>query len=121
MAIASGGTAEPIAFVNKFSFKAATDKQEVTAYGDTGKVYVVGLPDSQGSMSGWFDDATKQTYTAAVDGVARAAYWYPDIVNDPGEYWFGTIFADFNLEGAVDAALAFSADWVAASSIIRVG
>lgn len=117
MSLSSSGTAEPIAFVSKHSFKAATDKQEVTAYGDPNKVYVVGLPDSSGSLSGWWDDATVQTYTAAVDGVARPFYLYNDIVNDPTRYWYGLIFIDFSMEGAVDAALSFSADWVAGGAI----
>lgn len=121
LALASGGTAEPIAFVSKHSLKAATDKQEVTAYGDANKIYVVGLPDASGSFSGFYDDQTVQTYTAAIDGVARKFYLYPDIVNDPAQYWHGTIFPDFSTEGDVAGAIAFSADWVAASSIIKVG
>jgi len=121
MALASGGTAEPIAFVNKWKIQAQTDKVDVTACGDNNKIYVVGLPDSSGSISGWYDDTTVQTYTAAVDGVARKFYLYPDTVNDPAQYWFGTIFVDFSLDGGVTDALAFSGDWNAASSISKVG
>jgi hypothetical protein len=121
MALTSGGTAEPIAFINQWNFDQNTDTAEVTALGDTNKIYVSGLPDASGSLSGWYDDATVQTYTAALDGQPRKFYQYSDIVNDPGQYWFGTILVDFSLKGGVSDALAFSANWKAASSIAKVG
>jgi hypothetical protein len=43
--------------VKSFSFSAATDKTDVTAFGDAGKVYVAGLPDSSGQFAFWFDDS----------------------------------------------------------------
>lgn len=121
MNLASAGTAEPIAYVRSNSLSATTDKQDVTAFGDPNKVYVAGLPDSQGSMEFWYDDATVQTYTAAVDGIARKMYFYPDRVSTPGQYWFGTVFPDFALEQAVDGAISGTASWVAASAINKVG
>lgn len=121
MNLASAGTAEPIAFVKSFSFNAATDKADVTAFGDGGKVYVAGLPDSSGQFGFWFDDATVQTYTAAVDGIARKMYIYSDVVNTPGQYWFGTVFPDFAITSAVDAAIEGTCSWNAASVISKVG
>lgn len=121
MALASGGTAEPLNFMAKWSLKAVTDKDDVTALGDTNHVYVAGLPDASGDFSGFYDDGTVQTYTAATDGVARKFYLYPDTTNTPGQYWFGTIFPDFSIDSAVDGAIAVSASWSAASSIIKVG
>jgi hypothetical protein len=121
MALASAGTAEPLNFQAKWSFNAVTDKDEVTALGDTNKIYVAGLPDSNGDFSGFWDDGTAQTYTAATDGVARKFYLYPDTTNDATKYWFGTIFADFKADGDVGSAIKVSASWVAASSIISVG
>jgi hypothetical protein len=121
MAITSGGTAEPLQFQAKWSLNAVTDKDEVTALGDSNKVYVAGLPDASGDFSGFWDDATAQTYTAATDGVARKFYLYPDTTNDATKYWFGTIFVDFKADGDVGSAIKVSASWVAASSIISVG
>jgi hypothetical protein len=62
-----------------------------------------------------------QTYTAATDGVARKFYLYPDLVNDPAQYWFGTILPDFKVDGDVGGAVAVSASWSAASAIAKVG
>jgi hypothetical protein len=121
LALASNGSAAPLNFTAKWSFNAVTDKDEVTAFGDTNKVYVAGLPDSSGDFSGFWDDSTAYTYTAATDGVARPFYLYPDATNDPTKYWFGTIFCDYKADGDVGSAIKVAASWVAASSILSVG
>ena len=121
MNLTSGGVAEPVAFIKSFSFNAATDKQDVTAFGDSNKVYVAGLPDASGDFAFWYDDATVQTYTAAVDGVARKFYLYPDFVTTPGQYWFGTFLPDFNVTAAIDGAVEGTGSWNAASVVAKVG
>lgn len=118
--ITSGGTAEPIAFLRDWSINFSVDNVDVTAFGDTNKVYVAGLPDVAGSYSGWYDDATAQMYTAASDGVARKFYLYPDN-SSTGKYWFGTALFDFNVSSAVDGAVSVSGDFNAASAVSKVG
>lgn len=120
MNLASGGTPEPVAFLNSWSINAQTDKADVTAFGDPNKVYVAGLPDSSGDFSGFYDDASAQTYTAATDGVARKFYLYPSTSNN-GQYWFGTILPDFSVNGAVGGAVEIKASWNAASAIQKIG
>lgn len=120
MNLASGGTAEPVAFLNSWSLSAQTDKADVTAFGDSNKVYVAGLPDSSGEFSGFYDDSTAQTYTAAVDGIARKFYLYPSRLTNT-QYWFGTILPDFSVNAGVSGAVEISASWNAASSIQKVG
>ena len=119
-AVASGGTAEPIAFLKTFSISFATDNVDVTAFGDTNKVSVAGLPDSSGSYDGFYDTDTAQLFTAATDGVARKFYLYPDY-SDTTEYFFGTAIFDFSVSQAVDGAIGISGDWQAASSVSKVG
>lgn len=120
MNLTSGGTAEPIAFLNSWSITFAVDKPEVTAFGDPNKVYVAGLPDASGEFSGFYDDATVQTYTAASDGIARKFYLYPSTLTNT-QYWFGTILPDFSVNAAVDGPAAISSSWNAASAIIKQG
>lgn len=120
VALASGGTAEPVAFQTNWSLSFAVENVDVTAFGDTNKVYVAGLPDASGSYSGFYDDATSQLYTAATDGVARKFYLYTN-KNLATQYFFGTAFFDFSVETAVDGAVAVSGDFQAASSIIKAG
>lgn len=120
MALTSGGTAQPLNFQAKWSISFATDKSEVTAMGDSNKVYVAGLPDASGDFSGFYDDATVQTYTAATDGVARAFYLYPSTLNT-AQYFFGTILPDIKIDGDVGGPVAVAASWNAASTVSKVG
>jgi hypothetical protein len=118
--LTSGGTAEPIAYLNTWSIAFATDKIEVTAFGDTGKTYVSGLPDAQGDFAGFYDDASAQLYTAATDGVARKFYLYPSTSNN-AQYWFGTAIFDFNVDGTVADAVKIAGSWAASTSVAKVG
>lgn len=119
IAVASGGSAENIPFLNSWSLDFAVDKVEVTAFGDANKVYVSGLPDASGSFGGFYDDATAQFLTAASDGVARKMYLYPDST-DTGEYFHGEILLDFSMSSGVSEAHAISANWNASSAIVKV-
>jgi hypothetical protein len=119
--VAGGGNASPLPFVAKWSVNFTTDKYEVTAMGDSTKIYVAGLADAQGDWSGFGDDATAQSYTAAVDGIARKFYLYWDLTNTPGRYFFGTIFPDLKVDSDVNGVIAMSASWNAATSIFEVG
>jgi hypothetical protein len=118
--ITSGGTAEPIAFLNSWSLNFATDTVEVTSFEDTTKVYVAGKPDASGTFAGWYDSATAQTYTAATDGVARKFYLYPDH-SSTSQYWFGTGIFDFNAKGGTGEAVSITGNFRAASSVAKVG
>ena len=119
--ITTPGSAEPLPGQATWSISFATDKQDVTAMGDTNKVYVAGLPDASGEFGGWYDDASAQTYTAASDGLARKFYLYPNFTGTPGQYFFGTILPDFSVESGVDNAVAVRSSWNANSPIIKVG
>lgn len=112
-------TAEPIAYLRSWSVSFATDRVEVTAFGDTNRVYVAGLPDASGDYAGYWDSASAQMYTAATDGLARKFYLYMTTdINT--EYYYGTAFFDFSQTQAVDGAVEISGSWQAASSVLQV-
>ena len=117
----SAAAAEPVAYISKMSLEFATDDLEVTAMGDVNKVYVSGMPDCTGSFSGFYDDATAQTYTAARDGSARNFYWYPKTPSNTGPYWFGTGLFDFSIETDIGGAVSVSGNFKAASPVTKVG
>lgn len=114
------GSASPLPFIATWAFNANTDKYDVTSLEDTSKVYVAGLPDASGTFAGFYDTATAQTYTAASDGVARKFYLYPDLTS-AGTYWWGTVFADFAVDGGVADSVKIAASWNAATPIAKVG
>jgi hypothetical protein len=117
--VASGAAASPIAYLSTWSINFAVDLPEVTAMGDSNKIYVSGLPDASGDFAGFYDDASRQLYTAARDGIARPFYLYPNIVQDPTQYWFGNILPDFSVTGGINAAVAIKSTWKAASAILK--
>ena len=120
MNLASGGTAEPVAFLSSWSMSASSDRIDVTAFGDANKVYVAGLPDATGQFAGFYDDATVQTFTAALDGQPRKIYLYPNR-NNNSQYWSGTVYTDFSVNLTVAGAAEISATWSAASPITKTG
>lgn len=118
--LGTSGEATPVTFQTNWSMDAKTDRVDVTAFGDTNKVYVAGLPDASGSYSGFFDSDANDLLLAAQDGIARKFYLYTDVANDAGDYFFGTGFFDFSVATSVSGAVTTSGTWNAASSILRV-
>lgn len=112
-------TATPLPFMASWSINFSTDKVDVTAFEDSNKVYVAGLPDASGDFSGFFDDASAQTYTAATDGLPRKFYLYPNR-SVATTYFFGTILPDMSVNASVSGAVEVSSSWNAASTISKV-
>jgi hypothetical protein len=121
VAQAAGAAASPVAYLSDWSVNFAVAKVDVTAMGDRNMIYVAGLPDASGDFSGFYDDATSQTYIAATDGIARNFYLYPSATADPNQYFFGTILPDISFTGGVAAAIAVKSTWNAASLVQRYG
>ena len=69
LGLTSGSVAIPVPFQAAWSINKASDRDEVTAFGDANKTYVGGLPDASGDFSGFLDAGTSQTYVAASDGL----------------------------------------------------
>ncbi len=116
IATASAGTASPLLYAASFSVNLQTDQAEVTAFGDTSKTFVTGLPDGTVSFSGFHDNGTGTTLVAAaLDGVARKAYIYPGASNT--KYFFGTFFVSNTVDVAVGDSVKMSGDLAPATSI----
>ncbi len=114
------GVATSLAYQAEWTINFTSPKIDVTAFGDNNKVTVAGLPDATGSFTGFYDDTTAQTYTAAVDGLARRFYLYPNS-NLLTRYFFGTVNADASFGATVSGAATISSAWEAASQIQLVG
>lgn len=120
VSVTSAGAAAPLLHTAQTSINLATDKTEVTAFGDASKVYVAGLPDGQGTFSGFATDtAATALVSAALDGLARRWYFYPFALTTV--YMYGTGFFDWQTEASVGDAAKMSGSFAAATPVTAVG
>ena len=106
------GAAVAAVALRSWSLNMPTDKVEVTAFGDSNKTYVQGLPDASGDLAGWWDDTSDALYDASRSADGVKLYLYPSS-DAPTKYWYGPAWVDFSITTAHDAAVAVSAAFVA--------
>lgn len=106
------GTATNVIKLTTWTLNQATDKIEVTAFGDANKTYVQGLKDVQGSFSGFWDDTEAKPFTAADSTDGCKMYLYPS-ADAPTKYWYGPAWLDVSIDTGVAAAVALSANFAA--------
>lgn len=112
--ISTTGSGDAVAAValNSWSLNMPTDKVEVTAFGDSNKRYVQGLPDATGDLAGWWDDSSDQLYDASRSADGVKLYLYPSS-DAPTKYWYGPAWVDFSIDTGHDQAVSLSAAFVA--------
>jgi hypothetical protein len=120
LSVHAGDPATPLAYLNSWAATWTSDTSDVTTITDTQHVYVDELPDVTGTFSGFLDDATSQAYIAAVDGLPRSMFLYPDAANT-SRYFSGAVLADLAVTGSASTAVAISVNWVAAGLVTRTG
>lgn len=115
-----GGAAVIVAHVSEWTLDETKSKIDVTGMDDGNVVRVLGLPDVQGTLACWWDDAN--FFVQATADYVTAAYTmavYPIGQIDPTHYHIGAVWLDYNLSGGVTAAVALKATWVAAGTWLR--
>jgi hypothetical protein len=99
---AEPGTPTPVlvASMNSWSLDLARDRADVTAFGDTNKQYVQGLPDISGDLGGFWDAPNIEIFRVALGDTAAFLKLIPSSL-DPTYFFSGLAFLDANIE--VDA------------------
>lgn len=120
LSVHAGDAASPLTYLNSWAISYARNVSDVTTITDTQHVYVDELPDVSGTFSGFLDDATSQAYIAAVDGLPRNMFLYPDAANT-SRYFSGPVLADLAVAGNATAAVTITVNWVAAGLVTRAG
>ena len=116
MSTSGTGDATNVISLTQWSLGMATDKQEVTAFGDANKTYVQGLPDISGRIAGFFDDAEDKLYQASQSSDGVKIYLYPS-ANASTVYWYGPAWVDFGIETgvsgpvSVNSSIAANGNW----------
>ena len=116
--VSMGTPAVEVASLNKWTLSAATDKVDVTAFGDTNKQYVQGLPDYKGSVAGWFDDQEDALFVAA-DATTPVDLELLPVEGVATIKWAGKAWLDASIDVPADGAISVSGDWVAAGPWTR--
>jgi hypothetical protein len=112
----NGAAAVTVIGLSKWTIDQSTGKEDATAFGDTTKVYVQGLPDAKGQVSGFWDDVSSDTlFTAATANGGVYCYLYPSSLV-PTKYWYGGAYFDSQLETDVNSAIKVTGNFVASSS-----
>ena len=111
----STGVATTTIKMNAWTLDRATDKFEVTAFGDLNKTYVQGLPDVKGTISGFWDDTETKPFGGAASTTGIKLYLYPDSVT-PTKYCYGTAWLDASIQTPVNGPVAVNMNFAALAS-----
>jgi hypothetical protein len=112
---AATGVATSCISLNAWTINRATDKFEVTSFNDTNKTYVQGLPDVQGTIGGFWNDAETKPFGGASSSTGVKLYLYPDSTV-PTKYAYGTAWLDASINTPVGGAVTITANFAAAAS-----
>lgn len=112
MSTSAAGAAVNVASLSEWSLDFATDKVEVTSFGDANKTYVQGLKAVQGSISGFWEDSQDQLFDAADSADGVKVYLYP-ASNAATVYFYGPAWVDASITQGVNGAVQISANFVA--------
>jgi len=115
MASSASGTATNVIKLTTWSLNMATDKIDVTGFGDTNKTYVQGLRDLQGTFGGFYDETETKIFTGAQSSDGVKIYLYPSS-DAPTKYAYGTAWLDASIDCPVSGAVGINASFAAASS-----
>jgi hypothetical protein len=101
--------------LNAWTLDMTRDKVDVTAFLDTNKQYVVGLPDTKGTFGGWWDEATTpdDIFAAAGAETPVGLKLIPSLIT-PTHFASGLAYLDASIDVKADGAVAISGEWVAA-------
>lgn len=110
MSTSGTGAAAKVIALTGWSLDQTTDKVDVSAFGDTNKQYVQGLPDVKGSFDGFWDDTEDKLFQGASspDGVKLYLYPSADAIT---KYWYGPAWVDASVDTKVSGAIGVKANF----------
>lgn len=109
----AGTTPVAIISLNKFKLSLKTDKINVTCFGDTNKVYVPGMKDISGTVSGFYNSADKTLFEAS-DATAPGLLKLTPHSSESTHFWSGLAYLDADIDTSVEGAPAVTGNFMAA-------
>lgn len=111
---AGGSALVSIISINGWTLSEETEMEDVTCFQDTNRVYVPGMKDLKGDLSGFFNAADLTLWKAA-DAGSPGTLRFRTNTQEPGATWQGLAY----LNASVDASLSapkVTGTWAAAAS-----
>jgi hypothetical protein len=115
---AGGSALVTLADMNSWTLDMTTDRVEVTAFTDTNKRRVSGLPDYAGNLTGFWNAVSTSSplyFAAVLAGLPVTLRLIPNI-NDPTVYFQGLGNIDGGLNVSATGAVTTSGKWDAAGN-----
>jgi hypothetical protein len=114
-----GSTYAPIASLNNWTLDLSRDAVDVTAYGDTTKISVLGLPAGNGTLGGWWEAlASDALFDAALGDVAVGLKLVPSTL-DATAFFTLPAYLSMSIECPADGAVSISGNFVAAGDVVK--
>lgn len=114
---AGGTTYSAVASLNSWTLDATRDRADATAFGDTNKVWLQGLPNYSGTFGGIWDPTTTptQVFDVVLGDVAVGLKLVPSTLT-PSNFFSGLAYLDGGINVGIGGAIAITGSWVAADS-----
>lgn len=101
--------------LSKWTLDMTTDRVDVTAFGDTNKVRVAGLPDYSGTIAGFWNAGAVQYVDAVLAGIPVQLKLVPNSA-DSTVFYAGLANVDGAIDVDVNGAVTISGSWDAAGN-----
>jgi hypothetical protein len=106
---------------NTFDLNMDQDTVEVTGFGDPHKRYVLGHKNFAAPIGGFWNDTNDKLWDVTAAEAEVYTYFYPDVVNAPAQYWWGSCLVSASLASSTTSAVNFTGNIVAFGPITRAG
>lgn len=119
----SPSEAEVVAALNTWSGSFQTDFEDVSAFGNSNKVYIPGLRDASGTVGGFWDSVDRTLFTASTATTPGKLVLVPNITDTTpaagtphdAPSFSGLAYLDFNIDCSLQAPKV-TANWRAAGN-----
>lgn len=112
------GTPVLIASLNNWKLSLKTERIDVTCFGDANKVYVPGMKDISGSVTGFWNSADVTLVDAADQDTPGTLKLVPNST-EPTFFWQGPAYMDADIDTSADGAPALTGTFAAAGAWTR--
>jgi hypothetical protein len=113
---AGGTTYVAVADLNSWTLNMSRDRVDVTAFGDTNKQSVQGLPDFTGTIGGFWNSATSPAIFDAILGTTAVGLKLVPNSPEPTFFFSGLAYLDGNISVESSGAVSLGASFVAAGN-----